>query len=102
MRNNKEDMQESAGVLGVELVRSRKTKEAMVSEAAKRTQLEPKRAAAAFFNLVENKGTDEAKTFFEAMWKDMFNIGMAAINATAPTAVASCWTVMLVADSTGG
>jgi len=89
MRNNKEDMQESAGVLGVEVVRSRKTMEAMVSEAAKRTQLESKRAATAFFNLAENKGTDEAKTFFEAMRKDMFNIGMAAINATAPAAVAS-------------
>jgi len=89
MRNNKEDMQESAGVLGVELVRSRKTMEAMVSEAAKRTQLASKRAAAAFFNVAENKGTAEAKTFFEAMRKDMFNIGMAAINATAPAAVAS-------------
>jgi len=63
--------------------------EAMVSKAAKRTQLASKRAAAAFFNFVENKGTDEAKTFFEAMRKDMFNIGMAAINATAPAAVAS-------------
>jgi len=39
--------------------------------------------------LAENKGTDEAKTFFEAMRKDMFNISMAAINATAPAAVAS-------------
>jgi len=63
--------------------------EAMVSEAAKRTQLESKRPAAAFFNLAENKGTDEAKTFFEAMRKDMFNICMAPINATAPKAVAS-------------
>jgi len=89
MRNNKEDMQESAGVLGVELVRSRKTMEAVVSEDAKRTQLESKRAAAAFFNLVENKGTDGVKTFFEAMLKDMFNMGMAAINATTPKAVAS-------------
>jgi len=89
MRNNKEGMQESTGVLGVELVRSRKTMEAMVSEAAKRTQLESMRAAAAFFNLAENKGTDEAKTFFEAMRKDMFNIGMAVINPTAPKAVAS-------------
>ena len=89
MRNNKKDMQESAGILGVELVRSRKTMEAMVSEASKRTQLESKRAAAAFFNLAENEGTDEAKTFFEAMRKDMFNIDMAALNATAPKAVAS-------------
>jgi len=64
MRNNKEDMQESAGVQDVELVRSIKTMEAMVSEAAKRTQLESKRAAAAFFNLAENKATDEAKTLF--------------------------------------
>jgi len=63
--------------------------EAMVSEAAKRTQLEFKRAAAVLFNLAENKGTDEAKTFFEAMGKAMFNIGMPAINTTAPAAVAS-------------
>jgi len=62
---------------------------AMVSEAAKRTQPESRRAAAARLNLAENKGTDEAKTFFEAMRKDMLNIGMADINATAPAAVSS-------------
>ena len=39
--------------------------------------------------MAENKGTDEAKTFFEAMRKDMLNIGMADINATAPAAVSS-------------
>jgi len=82
-------MQESAGVLGVELVRSRKTMEAMVSSAAKRTQLESKRAAAAIFNLAKNKDTDEARTFFDAMRKDMFNTGMSDINATAPAAVAN-------------
>jgi len=36
-----------------------------VSEAAKRTQLESKRAADAFFNLAENKSTNETRTFFE-------------------------------------
>ena len=89
MRINKEDMQESAGVVGAGLVRPRKTMKAMLTEAAKRSQLESKRAAAAFFNMAENKGTDEAKTFFGAMRNEMFNVGMAAINATAPAAVAS-------------
>ena len=70
-------------------MRSRKTIEAKVSEAAKRTKLVSKRAAAAFLNLAENMGTAEATTFLEATRKNMFNIGMAAIHATAPAAVAS-------------
>ena len=89
MPKNKEDMQESANILCVKLVRTRMKMGAMVLEAAKQTQLESKRAAAAFFSLAENKGTDNAKTFFEAMRKDMFNVGIAAIIATAPAAVVS-------------
>jgi len=87
--DHEEDMQESAGVLGVQLVRSRKKMEAMVSSAAKRTQLESKRAATAIFNLAKNKDTDQARTFFYAMRKDMFNTGMSDINATAPAAAAN-------------
>jgi len=82
-------MQESAGALGVQLVRSRKKMKATVSETTKRTQLESKRAAAAFFILAENKDTDEANKFFDAERKDVFNMGMSDINATTPAAVAS-------------
>jgi len=88
MRNNKYDMRKSAVVDGVELVRSRKTMEATVPEFSKRTLLESKRAAVAFFTLAENKGTDEAKKFFKAMRKHTCNICIAAINITAPAAVA--------------
>ena len=89
MRNNKDDMQKSAVVDDVELLLSRKTMEKTVPEVSKRTLLESKRAVAAFFTLAENKGTDEAKTFFKAMRKPTCNVCMAAINFTAPAAVAS-------------
>jgi len=88
MHDSKEDMQQTALVLVAELVRSRKTMVETVSQASKRMQLDSKRGAAEFFILAENKDTDEARTFFVAMPKDIFNIDMSAINATAAAAVA--------------
>jgi len=76
-------------VLGAEPVRSRKTMKATVSDAAKRTKRWSKRAAAAFCSLSEKKDEVEETTLFDAMRKDMFTIGMPAINATAPSVVVS-------------
>eukprot|EP00168_Porphyra_purpurea_P013379 TRINITY_DN367_c0_g1_i1.p1 TRINITY_DN367_c0_g1~~TRINITY_DN367_c0_g1_i1.p1 ORF type:complete len:409 (-),score=96.08 TRINITY_DN367_c0_g1_i1:373-1599(-) len=89
LRMHQEQGQAGGSLLDAEIVRSRKSMEAMVAEAAKRTGLEKVRMATEFFSLPGQQGTSKAQEFMAAMSDNMFNMGMGALSTPSATAAAA-------------